>query len=98
MWKVIQLRDNNEATFPSEFLFVHHTLQWIGQIDARCTDKKERLNHLCKHMEHSSRYTRVHIDVNENGVQCNIPKSILFGSYLRAIVRDHVLASISLSD
>ncbi|PKU66090.1 hypothetical protein MA16_Dca025221 [Dendrobium catenatum] len=42
--------------------------------------------------------TGVHIEVNENRVPCNIPKSILLGSYLGVIARDPILAPISFSD
>ncbi|KAH0449364.1 hypothetical protein IEQ34_020056 [Dendrobium chrysotoxum] len=41
---------------------------------------------------------RVHIEVNENGVPCNISESILLGSYMGHVARDSVLAPISFSD
>ncbi|PKU84171.1 hypothetical protein MA16_Dca002683 [Dendrobium catenatum] len=42
--------------------------------------------------------TRVHIEVNENNVPCNISEYVLLGSYLGVIARDPVLAPISFSD
>ncbi|KAH0450409.1 hypothetical protein IEQ34_021101 [Dendrobium chrysotoxum] len=42
--------------------------------------------------------TRVHIVVNENNVPCNILESVLLGSYLGVIARDHILAPISFLD
>ncbi|PKU87617.1 hypothetical protein MA16_Dca009789 [Dendrobium catenatum] len=41
--------------------------------------------------------TRVHIEVNENMVPCNIPKSILLCSYLGVVARDSILAPTSFS-
>ncbi|PKU71748.1 hypothetical protein MA16_Dca026747 [Dendrobium catenatum] len=42
--------------------------------------------------------TRIHIEVNENNIPCNIPESILLGTYLGVVARDPVLAPISFSD
>ncbi|XP_028547832.1 uncharacterized protein LOC114578631 [Dendrobium catenatum] len=42
--------------------------------------------------------TRIHIEVNENNIPCNIPESILLGTYLGIVARDPVLAPISFPD
>ncbi|KAI0488582.1 hypothetical protein KFK09_028420 [Dendrobium nobile] len=42
--------------------------------------------------------TRVHIEVNENNVPRNISESVILGSYLGVIARDHVLAPLSFPD
>ncbi|KAH0465054.1 hypothetical protein IEQ34_005157 [Dendrobium chrysotoxum] len=42
--------------------------------------------------------TRIHIEVNENNIPCNIPESILLGSYLGVVARDPVLAPIAFPD
>ncbi|PKU85556.1 hypothetical protein MA16_Dca003296 [Dendrobium catenatum] len=39
--------------------------------------------------------THAHIEVNENNVPCNIPESVILGSYLGVIARDPVLTPIS---
>ncbi|KAH0449928.1 hypothetical protein IEQ34_020620 [Dendrobium chrysotoxum] len=41
---------------------------------------------------------RIHIEVNENNIPCNIPESILLGSYLGVVARDHMLAPITFPD
>ncbi|KAH0467501.1 hypothetical protein IEQ34_004739 [Dendrobium chrysotoxum] len=42
--------------------------------------------------------TRIHIEVNENNIPCNIPESILLGTYLCVVARDPVLAPIAFPD
>ncbi|KAH0470914.1 hypothetical protein IEQ34_000637 [Dendrobium chrysotoxum] len=42
--------------------------------------------------------TRIHIEVNENNIPCNIPESILLGTYLGVVTRDPVLAPIAFPD
>ncbi|KAH0464564.1 hypothetical protein IEQ34_007350 [Dendrobium chrysotoxum] len=41
---------------------------------------------------------RIHIEVNENNIPCNIPESILLGTYLGVVARDLVLAPIAFPD
>ncbi|KAH0450457.1 hypothetical protein IEQ34_021149 [Dendrobium chrysotoxum] len=42
--------------------------------------------------------TRIHIEVNENNIPCNIPELILLGTYLDVVARDPVLAPIAFPD
>ncbi|KAH0435575.1 hypothetical protein IEQ34_026582 [Dendrobium chrysotoxum] len=42
--------------------------------------------------------TRIHIEVNENNIPCNISESILLGTYLGVVARDPVLAPIAFPD
>ncbi|KAH0451165.1 hypothetical protein IEQ34_018464 [Dendrobium chrysotoxum] len=42
--------------------------------------------------------TRIHIEVNENNIPCNIPESILLGTYLGVVARDPVLGPIAFPD
>ncbi|PKU68963.1 hypothetical protein MA16_Dca002231 [Dendrobium catenatum] len=42
--------------------------------------------------------TQIHIEVNENMVPCNIPESIILGSYLGVVARDPILTPISFAN
>ncbi|KAI0488351.1 hypothetical protein KFK09_028180 [Dendrobium nobile] len=59
---------------------------------------KKRGRTTCADIQNMPPGTWVLIEVNENMVPCNIPKSILLGSYLGVVARDPILAPISFSD
>ncbi|PKU82621.1 hypothetical protein MA16_Dca022789 [Dendrobium catenatum] len=59
---------------------------------------KKRGQTTCVDIQSMPPGTRVHIEVNENMVPCNIPEFILLGSYLGVVARDPILEPISFSD
>ncbi|XP_028551289.1 uncharacterized protein LOC110102589 isoform X2 [Dendrobium catenatum] len=70
----------------------------IRLIDEQGTPIRRRGQTTCTDIKCMPLGTRVHIEVNENGVPCNIPESILLGSYMGVVARDSILAPISFSD
>ncbi|PKU66554.1 hypothetical protein MA16_Dca006882 [Dendrobium catenatum] len=70
----------------------------IWLIDDEGDPIKKRGRTTCADIQSMPPGTRVHIEVNENMVPCNIPESILLGSYLGVLARDPILAPISFSD
>ncbi|KAI0492078.1 hypothetical protein KFK09_026343 [Dendrobium nobile] len=52
----------------------------------------------CADIQNMPPGTRIHIEVNENNIPCNIPESTLLGTYLGVVARDPVLAPISFPD
>ncbi|KAH0451421.1 hypothetical protein IEQ34_018720 [Dendrobium chrysotoxum] len=69
----------------------------IWLIDNDGAPIKKRGQTICADIQSMLPGTRVHIEVNENMVSCNMPESILLGSYLGVVARDPILASISFS-
>ncbi|KAH0452712.1 hypothetical protein IEQ34_020011 [Dendrobium chrysotoxum] len=70
----------------------------IWLIDEQGVSVRRRGRTTCIDIQNVSPGTRVHIEVNENNVPCNIPESVILGTYLGVIARDPVLAPISFPD
>ncbi|KAH0449946.1 hypothetical protein IEQ34_020638 [Dendrobium chrysotoxum] len=66
--------------------------------DERGNPIRRRGRTTCADIQNMSPRTRIHIEVNENNIPCNIPESILLGSYIGVVARDPVLASIAFPD
>ncbi|KAI0522691.1 hypothetical protein KFK09_005076 [Dendrobium nobile] len=70
----------------------------IWLIDEQGNPLRRRGKTTCADIQNMPPGTRIHIEVNENNVPCNITESILLGTYLGVVARDPVLAPIAFSD
>ncbi|KAH0469463.1 hypothetical protein IEQ34_001021 [Dendrobium chrysotoxum] len=69
---------------------------WL--IDEQGNPIRRRGRTTCADIQNMPPGTRIHIEVNENNIPCNIPESILLGSYLGVVARDPMLAPIAFPD
>ncbi|KAH0464498.1 hypothetical protein IEQ34_007284 [Dendrobium chrysotoxum] len=69
---------------------------WL--IDEQGNPIRRRGRTTCADIQNMPPGTRIHIEVNENNIPCNIPESILLGTYLGVVARDPVLAPIAFPD
>ncbi|KAH0467505.1 hypothetical protein IEQ34_004743 [Dendrobium chrysotoxum] len=69
---------------------------WL--IDEQGNPIRRRGRTTCADIQNMPPGTRIHIEVNENNIPCNIPESILLGTYLGVVARDLVLAPIAFPD
>ncbi|KAH0468620.1 hypothetical protein IEQ34_001852 [Dendrobium chrysotoxum] len=69
---------------------------WL--IDEQENPIRRRGRTTCTDIQNMPPRTRIHIEVNENSIPCNIPESILLGSYLGVVARDPMLAPIAFPD
>ncbi|KAL0908793.1 hypothetical protein M5K25_023302 [Dendrobium thyrsiflorum] len=70
----------------------------IWLIDKQGNPIRRRGRTTCADIQSMPQGTRIHIEVNENNIPCNIPESILLGSYLGVVARDPILAPIAFPD
>ncbi|KAI0513461.1 hypothetical protein KFK09_009482 [Dendrobium nobile] len=69
---------------------------WL--VDEQGNPLRRRGRTTCADIQNMPPGTRIHIEVNENNIPCNIPELTLLGTYLGVVARDPVLAPISFPD
>ncbi|KAI0501991.1 hypothetical protein KFK09_016936 [Dendrobium nobile] len=74
------------------------TQEGIWLVDEQGNPSRRRGRTTCADIQNMPPGTRIHIEVNENNIPCNIPESTLLGTYLGVVARDPVLAPISFPD
>ncbi|PKU81316.1 hypothetical protein MA16_Dca025040 [Dendrobium catenatum] len=94
--------NNNEQSLDQSFQDLRRQVPSIDDgillIDDEGALIKKRGLTTCADIQSMPPGTQIHIEVNENMVPCNIPESILPGSYLGIVARDPILAPISFAD
>ncbi|KAH0454525.1 hypothetical protein IEQ34_016449 [Dendrobium chrysotoxum] len=77
------------------FMLIHFILNYV---DEQENPIRRRGRTTCADIQNMPPETRIHIEVNENNIPCNIPELILLGIYLGVVARDPILAPIAFPD
>ncbi|KAH0468005.1 hypothetical protein IEQ34_003038 [Dendrobium chrysotoxum] len=79
-------------------ILIHACSFILNHVDEQGNPIRRRGRTTCADIQNMPPGTRIHIEVNENNIPCNIPESILLGSYLGVVARDPMLAPIAFPD
>ncbi|KAH0460294.1 hypothetical protein IEQ34_010957 [Dendrobium chrysotoxum] len=79
-------------------MLIHACSFILNHVDEKGNPIRRRGRTTCADIQNMPPGTRIHIEVNENNIPCNIPESILLGSYLGVVARDPMLAPIAFPD